>query len=156
MHFWRSFQNYLLGKGFPPPRLLQNYYLAHDLLTLDHENDLRNSHLSYLINPNGSFVGTKGTGSAQVMHSSSDPNATAEAFAKQAFGDNVPLKVTPLTIKGHTGGWYATFSDGRAVTYRPAGASSSRTPVDMATVQVNNTEIDYLLGKPIKFKFPAK
>jgi hypothetical protein len=71
MHFWRSFQNYLLGKGFPPPRLLQNYYLAHDLLTLDHENDLRNSHLSYLINPNGSFVGTKGTGSAQVMPSSS-------------------------------------------------------------------------------------
>ncbi|WP_141299459.1 hypothetical protein [Komagataeibacter diospyri] len=92
------------------------------------------------------------------MQQTSDPNITAEIFAKQAFGGQVPIQVRSLPeIKGKAGSWVATFADGTIVTYRPAGAASIRTPSDMATVQINNKIFTALYrNKVIKFKFPSK
>ncbi|MFT8862175.1 MAG: hypothetical protein ABF916_04185 [Acetobacter fabarum] len=90
------------------------------------------------------------------MPGSSDPNATAEAFAKQAFGNNVPLVVKPVIVKGYIG-WYATFSDGTAVTYRPAGAASFRTSDGIATVEINTKNIKILnYNSVLKLKFPGQ
>ena len=55
-------------------------------------NDVRNSSLSYLLNKDGTFIGSRGTG-AQILPPSNDPNATAEAFAKQAFGGKTPTEL---------------------------------------------------------------
>ena len=58
-----------------------------------------------------------------------------------------------MTVKGQTGAWYATFADGRAVTYRPAGAASILTPNDMATVEVKSDDIEKInKDKNLKFK----
>ncbi|WP_139064275.1 hypothetical protein [Komagataeibacter rhaeticus] len=117
-------------------------------------NDLYSSHLSYLVNQDGTFIGERGTGNAQIMPSSSDPNTTAETFARQAFGGQVPSRFRPLTVKNQTGGWAAIFADGMAVTYRPAGAASFRTKKDMATVEINTDSIRNIKGGNLKFKFP--
>ncbi|WP_218831267.1 hypothetical protein, partial [Acetobacter fabarum] len=75
---------------------------------------------------------------------------------KQAFGNNVPLVVKPVIVKGYIG-WYATFSDGTAVTYRPAGAASFRTSDSMATVEIKRDSINSLNGTNVlKLKFPKE
>ena len=119
-------------------------------------NSLQNSNLSYLLKQDGSFIGTPGTGHAQVMPGSSDPNATAETFAKQAFGNRTPVTLKPIIVNGLSG-WYATFTDGTAVTYRPVGAASFRTPNNMATVEINTGNINTLnSGRVLKLKFPGE
>ena len=74
------------------------------------------------------------------MSVSSAPHATAEAFAKQALGNTVPLFVKPLIVNGHTG-WTAKFTDDSAVTYRSTGAISWQTPRDMATVEMKMKDV---------------
>jgi filamentous hemagglutinin len=119
-------------------------------------NNLQNSSLSYLLNQDGSFIGTPGTGSAQIMPASPDPNATAEAFAKQAFGSNSPREIEALNVKGRPG-WVAKFADGTAISYRSAGAASFRTPDGMATVEIKTENIKTLnYKKPLKLKFPGE
>ncbi len=83
------------------------------------------------------------------MPASSDPNVTAEAFAKQVFGNKVPLKIIPLTVNGQTGAWYATFANESVVTYSPAGAAGIRTPSDMATVEIKSYDIDKIKTEKI-------
>ncbi|MDT8870791.1 hypothetical protein RAA17_05625 [Komagataeibacter rhaeticus] len=72
------------------------------------------------------------------------------------MGTNVPQKLVFLPkIKGTIGAWYATFSNGMAITYRPAGAASSRTPTTMATVEIKSNSIELLNNnKNLKLKFP--
>lgn len=93
---------------------------------------------------------------AQVMPSSSDPNATAEAFAKPTFGNNKPQEVNPLNVKGQMG-WVAKFADGTAISYRPIGAASFWTPRGMSPVKINTKNIKPLnYNRILKIKFPRK
>lgn len=90
------------------------------------------------------------------MPGSSDPNATAEAFAKQAFGNNRPQEVNPLNVKGQMG-WVAKLADGTAISYRPTGAASFRTPLGMSTVGINTKNIKTLnYNSVLKLKFPGQ
>ncbi|WP_175755074.1 hemagglutinin repeat-containing protein [Burkholderia cepacia] len=100
-------------------------------------------------------AGIGGLGTPIPMPPSSDPNATAEKFAKDAFNGQTPVKVAN-NVTGE-GSWVAILPDGTAVTYRPAGQASSKTAGDTATVEVNSSAVKAInRGEIAKFKFPGK
>ncbi|MBR8507011.1 hemagglutinin repeat-containing protein [Burkholderia cenocepacia] len=100
-------------------------------------------------------AGIGGVGTPIPMPPSSNPNVTAEQFAKDAFNGQTPLKVVN-NVTGE-GSWVAILPDGTAVTYRPAGQASSKTAGDTATVEINNSEVKAInRGEIAKFKFPGK
>ena len=100
-------------------------------------------------------AGIGGLGTPIPMPPSSDPNGTAERFAKDAFNGQTPVKVAN-NVTGE-GSWVAILPDGTAVTYRPAGQASSKTAGDTATVEINNSAVKAInRGEIAKFKFPGK
>ncbi|WP_193834309.1 hypothetical protein [Burkholderia ubonensis] len=100
-------------------------------------------------------AGIGGVGTPIPMPPSSNPNETAEQFAKDAFNGQTPVKVVN-NVTGE-GSWVAILPDGTAVTYRPAGQASSKTAGDTATVEVNNSAVKAInRGEIAKFKFPGK
>jgi len=100
-------------------------------------------------------IPNKGLGNPRNMPISKDSSKTAEDFAVRLFGGE---KINKKPLPG--GGWVAARKDGTAVTYRPAGRASHRTPKDMATVEANSPHINIINarknGKPerLKLKFP--
>ncbi|WP_423761292.1 hemagglutinin repeat-containing protein [Burkholderia sp. NLJ2] len=100
-------------------------------------------------------AGIGGVGTPIPMPPSSDPNGTAEQFAKDAFNGQTPVKVVN-NVTGE-GSWVAILPDGTAVTYRPAGQASSKTAGDTATVEINSSAVKAInRGEIAKFKFPGK
>ncbi len=100
-------------------------------------------------------AGIGGVGTPIPMPPSSNPNETAEQFAKDAFNGQTPVKVVN-NVTGE-GSWVAILPDGTAVTYRPAGQASSKTAGDTATVEINNSAVKAInRGEIAKFKFPGK
>ncbi|MFH7813212.1 MULTISPECIES: hypothetical protein [Acetobacter] len=90
------------------------------------------------------------------MSVSSAPHATAEAFAKQALGNTVPLLVKPVIVNGYTG-WYAQFADDSAVAYRPAGAAGRQTPENVMTIEIKMKNVVTLnKGRVLKLKLPGE
>ncbi|MET3518132.1 filamentous hemagglutinin family protein [Pseudacidovorax sp. 1753] len=103
-----------------------------------------------ILDPTGKLPpGIGGSGTPIPMPPSSDPNATAEKFATDAFNGKTPTSVTPIG-----NGWLAKLPDGTSVLYRPAGQATKTDPTT-ASVDINSSGIrDINNGQPAKFKFP--
>ncbi|WP_177316588.1 hypothetical protein [Burkholderia ubonensis] len=97
-------------------------------------------------------AGIGGVGTPIPMPPSSNPNESAEQFAKDAFNGQTPAKVVN-NVTGE-GSWVAILPDGTAVTFRPTVQASSKTAGDTATVEVNNSAVKAInRGEIAKFKF---
>jgi filamentous hemagglutinin len=95
----------------------------------------------------------RGPGSPREMPASPNPSATAEDFATKLLNDSsIPLE----PIENCIGCWVAHATDGRHVTYRPAGQASVGTLPTTATVEFNSTATHNALNakKVLKLKFP--
>ena len=88
------------------------------------------------------------------MPPTANPDVSAKEFALAAFNGQQPTKITD-NVTGE-GSWVAIIPDGTAITYRPAGQSSSDTANTTATVEINNSSIRKInSGKHAEFKFPS-
>ncbi len=97
-------------------------------------------------------IGIGGLGTPIPRPSTSNPNQTAEEFAKSAFNGQTPTSIAP-DVSG-PGSWLAKLPDGTSVLYRPAGLGS-RTDPTTASVDVNSAGIRAINnGVAAKFKFP--
>jgi filamentous hemagglutinin len=107
-----------------------------------------------ILDSNGKMpLGIGGLGTPVPMPQSSNPNETAEIFAKNAFAGQEPKNIR-YGITG-PGSWVAELPDGTYITFRPAGQASNKTSEGTATVEVNNSKIRELNNNnPTKFKFP--
>ena len=107
-----------------------------------------------ILGPDGRLPpGIGGIGTPIPMPTSSNPNQTAEEFARNAFNGQTPDSVQ--TGVAGPGSWLAKLPDGTIVLYRPAG-EATRTSADTASVDINGAGVRSINnGRPAKFKFPG-